>query len=131
MTWSRRQFLKTGSIVIAGGIFVPKFERWYRFLEPKVLPLGPGHIEVRAAGVLLVRDVDYAVVDVKHGVLMVTHKVKSEPNSMPMISISYDAEGEYGKPVRVVNEQLGFHLPKANQYYRTSRRNLLERRTRG
>lgn len=30
MNWSRRAFLRTGSLAVVGGIFVPKYERWFR-----------------------------------------------------------------------------------------------------
>jgi hypothetical protein len=36
MTWTRRTFVRTASLAVAGGIFVPRYERWFRPLVPPV-----------------------------------------------------------------------------------------------
>jgi hypothetical protein len=45
MSWSRRGFLRSSSLAVIGGIFVPKYERWFR----PIVVAQPGEVKWYAA----------------------------------------------------------------------------------
>lgn len=45
MEWSRRTFLRSASLAVVGGIFVPKYERWFR----PIVVAQPGEVRWYAA----------------------------------------------------------------------------------